>query len=209
MQFILDILLIAIFGLLVFRGFRRGFIRSILGLGRLILAFVITAVFGSKFSGWLDETLINPPIFELVNGKLTTLGEKANGSIENLHDSIPDFLSSHLGGEIGGVTGNIDATVDQWSHTIANGLSGAIATVLGTVLLFVLSFLVLTVVLLILSKIISKTIFNGPDKLLGLVMGAISGVIAVILLSKVLGALVTVFGQEQLIYDSIILKLFA
>ncbi len=209
MQYLFDILLIAAFGLLVLRGYLRGFIRSILGFGRLILAFLITVLFGSAFSGWLDQTLINPPVYKFVNGKLVALADQANGSMENLLGSMPDSFASHLGDEVGGVTGNIDATVEQWSHTISNGISGAIAAVVGTILLFVLSFLALTLLMIVISKIVSKTPFAGPDKLLGMAVGAFNGVIAVILLSKVLAPFLIAIGQRELVDASLLLRFFS
>ena len=45
MQTVIDILLIVVFALLVFRGWWRGFMKSILSLGRLILSLVITIPF--------------------------------------------------------------------------------------------------------------------------------------------------------------------
>lgn len=50
-----DILLIALFAFLVFRGWYRGFTRSILGVARLVLTFLITATLGAT----VGRTFIN------------------------------------------------------------------------------------------------------------------------------------------------------
>ncbi len=210
MQYLLDIILLAVFAILVIRGWRRGFLESLLGLGRLVLAFIITNVFNSQVAAWLDKTFINPPVYSYVSNKLGGLAESANGSITDLFNSIPDSLSTHLGGDIAGVTGDIDATVAQWSRNISDGISGAVSSVLGTILLFVVSFLVLTIVLKLLSGVVKKLpIIGTVNSVLGLVLGVVSGIVVVILLSKVLGPFMIAIGQEDLVDASKILKLFA
>ena len=57
MQVVLDIILLAVFGFLTFRGFWRGFVKSALCMGRSVLTLVITILFGGSFAAWLSETI--------------------------------------------------------------------------------------------------------------------------------------------------------
>ena len=213
MQLVIDILLIAVFGLLVFRGWWRGFVKSILSLGRLILSFVITILFGSAFSGWLDEKFVNPPVFESVFKKFSDIAadvtSTAEGSVDALVEQIPEGFRGYLDLEAVDPTAKIDALVEQWSHTVADGISKVIATVLGFILLFILSFLVLTVVIFIVSKVAKLPAIKTVDKLLGLVVGIFSGAVAVIIISIILGAILGVVGQGELVENSFMLRLFS
>ena len=213
MQLVIDILLIAVFGLLVFRGWWRGFVKSILSLGRLILSFVITILFGSAFSGWLDEKFVNPPVFESVFKKFSDIAadvtSTAEGSVDALVEQIPEGFRGYLDLEAVDPTAKIDALVEQWSHTVADGISKVIATVLGFILLFILSFLVLTVVIFIVSKVAKLPAIKTVDKLLGLVMGVISGAVAVIIISVILSAVLGVIGQGEVVEASFMLRLFS
>ena len=47
MTHIPDILLVAVFACLAFRGWRRGFMRSVLGVARLVLSFLVTVTLGA------------------------------------------------------------------------------------------------------------------------------------------------------------------
>ncbi len=209
MWIVIDLLLVALLAWLTFRGFKRGFFRSIFGLGRLILAVIITVIFRAPFSAWLDKTFINPPVFDAVHEKLTALGERAGGDLTTLLNSLPHALSAQLGGDPGGYEGNIDATVEQWSHSIAGNLSEAISSVIGTVLLFILAFLLLSVAVFFVSKLLLASPFAGIDRLLGAILGGVSGILAVILVAMVLAAVLTACGQQDIVVRSLLLRLFA
>ena len=156
MQTVIDILLIVVFALLVFRGWWRGFMKSILSLGRLILSLVITILFGSAFAGWLDEKFVNPPVFDAVFEKFSDIAAdvtaSAEGGIDALVEKIPEAFRGYLDLETVDPAAEINALVEEWSHTVADGISKVISTILGFILLFVISFIVLTVVIFICKK---------------------------------------------------------
>ena len=213
MQLVIDILLLVIFALLVFRGWRRGFMKSVLGLGRLILSVIITIIFGSAFADWLDVKFINPPVYEKVFAKFSDIAADitatAEGGVDALVEKIPDAFRGYLDLEAVDPTAEINALVEQWSRTVADSISGVISTVLGYILLFVLAFLVLTLVILIVGKFAKLPAIKTVDKLLGLLMGIVSGAIIVMVLSVLLGALLGVIGQGDAVEASFMLRLFS
>lgn len=210
---LLDILLIAVFAILVFQGWRRGFFKSVLRVGRLILSVVLTVIFGSSVAAWMDETFINPPVYKVVFDKLSSIADDvaatANGSVDAMVEKIPEGFRDHLDLSSVDPTAGLNALVEEWSNTVAGSISLVIATVLGYVLLFVACFLVLTVVIAIVGKLAKLPLLKTADKILGLVMGVVSGAIAVIAISVILGALLGVFGQGELVENSFMLRLFS
>lgn len=210
---LLDILLIAVFAILVFQGWRRGFFKSVLRVGRLILSVVLTVIFGSSVAAWMDETFINPPVYKAVFDKLSSIADEvaatANGSVDAMVEKIPEGFRDHLDLSSVDPTAGLNALVEEWSNTVAGSISLVIATVLGYVLLFVACFLVLTVVIAIVGKLAKLPLLKTADKILGLVMGVVSGAIAVIAISVILGALLGVFGQGELVENSFMLRLFS
>ncbi len=213
MQLVIDILLIVIFGLLVFRGWWRGFMKSVLSLGRLILSLVITIIFGASFAAWIDAKFVNPPIFEAVFKKLSDVAAEvtasAEGGIDALVEKIPEAFRGYLDLESVDPTAEINALVEQWSHTVADGISKIVATVIGYILLFVLAFLVLTVVIFIVTRFAKLPAIKTVDKLLGLVVGLFSGAVAVIFISVILSAILGVIGREAVVEGSFMLRFFS
>jgi uncharacterized membrane protein required for colicin V production len=213
MQLIIDVLFIVVFLMVVFRGWRRGFVKSVLGLGRLILSLVITVAFGATFAAWIDEKFVNPPVFEAVFQKFSDIAAEvtatAEGGIEALVEKIPEFFRSYLDLEALDPTAEINALVEEWSRTVADGISKVISTVLGHVLLFILAFLALTIVVFIVGKIAKLPAIRTVDKILGLLLGIVSGAITVVVISIILSALLSAFGQDAVVEGSFVLRLFA
>lgn len=213
MQLVIDILFAVIFLLLVFRGWRRGFMKSVLSLGRLILSLIITIAFGATFAAWIDEKFVNPPVFDAVFKKFSEVAAEvtatAEGGIDALVEKIPEFFRGYLDLEALDPTAEINALVEEWSHTVADGISKVIATVIGYILLFALAFLALTIVIFIVSKVAKLPAIRTVDKLLGLLLGIVSGVISVIIISVILSALLSAFGQDAVVEGSFVLRLFS
>ena len=90
MNVLIDILLVALFAFMAIRGYFKGFLKMVLSFGRLILSVVITLIFGAAFSGWIDKTFVNPPIYERVYGKPSELAGGAVTSVDsgNLGDGF-------------------------------------------------------------------------------------------------------------------------
>lgn len=145
MNVVFDLILLAILGLFAFWGYRKGLIRMVLSLGRLILAVVITVTVGSPFSTWLHERIM---------------------------PSSPALL----------------------------------AAVSGHVLLFLLAFVLLTMAMVILGKLADLPLIRTGDKLLGLGVGCVSGLITVALVSSVLYAVVYITGNMSAYDDSVVFQ---
>ena len=213
MQLVIDVLFMAVFAIPVFRGWRRGFTKSILGLGRLVLSLVITILFGSAFAGWIDETFINPPVFEAVSKKFSSIAAEvtasAEGGIDALVEKIPEAFRGYLDLTNVDHTAEINALVEQWSRTVADGISKVISLILGFVLLFVISFVLLTAVIFIIGKLVKLPVIRTVDKLLGLAVGIFNGAAVVMVSSVILGAILGLMGQGELVEGSFMLRLFA
>ena len=145
MNVIFDLALLVIFGLFAFWGYRKGLIRMVLSLGRLILAVLITVMLGSSFSSWLHRMFMT---------------------------SYPALLAS----------------------------------IIGHVLLFLLAFALLTFAIYFLGKLAELPLIRTGDKLLGLAVGCISGLITMALVSSVLYAVVYITGNMSAYDDSVIFR---
>ena len=213
MQLVIDVLFMAVFAIPVFRGWRRGFTKSILGLGRLVLSLVITILFGSAFAGRIDERFINPPVFEAVSKKFSSIAAEvtasAEGGIDALVEKIPEAFRGYLDLTTVDPAAEINALVEQWSRTVADGISKVISLILGFVLLFVISFILLTVAIFIVNKLVKLPVIQSVDKILGLAVGAFSGAVTVVVLSILLSAILGLVGQGELEEGSFMLRLFA
>ena len=212
MQILLDALLMAVFAFLAYRGWRRGLARSVLGFSRMILSFVVTALFGSSFARWINEGFINPRVYSAVHGRLSDISleisSTSEGGAEAFAERLPKMFRQYVELDSIDPTAKVSSLVEKWSHTVADGISKVVSTVLGYALLFLLSFLALTIVMMVVGGLAKLPVIRTVDRLLGLAGGILSGMIAVFILSVVLGAILSLTGQEDILDGSLTLRLF-
>ena len=211
MHALLDALLVSVFALFVLRGYSRGLSRSVLGLGRTVLSFAVTALLGSSFARWINQGFVYPRVYSSVHERLSHLASDvtsiSGGGLEALADRLPKVFCQYVDLANIAPTEKVSAVVEEWSLTVADGISKVVSTVLGFVLLFLLAYLALTVVMTLVGGLVRLPVIRTVDKLLGLAGGVISGLIALFVLTLVLGALLSLTGHEDVLDRSLLLRL--
>ena len=207
MRSLLDVLLVAVIVLFAVLGYRRGLVRSLAGVGRLILAVLVTGVLATPVSGLLDAKLIRPPVQNYVGERLSAIAARTEGGVSALYDAIPPFLRVHLSeGDV--AAPSLGVAVIRWADTISRAISGAVSSLLGTVLVFLVAFVTVPLVLRLLSSIVRAIpLVSGIDRLLGLALGGAVGIAAVALSSRMIAALLVAFGRPEWVEASRILHL--
>lgn len=152
---LLDILMVALFAVVAFLGFKRGFVKTVLSSARLLLAILITYLLGSHISSWVRNTFTEP----------------SESGVENL-------------------------------------AADALSVVIGYLLTFLLSFVILAVATWFLGKVLSLPVLKQFDKLLGLVVGLVSGFVVVCLVSTLIWVLLKAMDDLDTYSKTTILKFF-
>lgn len=147
MNVLFDIVLVALFGFMVLRGLIRGFLKTVLSFGRLMITVILTVLLGGRFSGWIGNT----------------------------------FFPDHA-------------------------MSSVLAAVIGYVLLFIIIYIALTVVIHLVGIITKLPLLRTGDRILGLLVGAVSGLLAVALVSSVLYLILYLSGDLSAYENSTVFK---
>lgn len=211
MNIVLDLLLLALFAFFVIRGYHKGFFKSVLGFGRLILSIILTVIFGPMMAKWLDNAFIHPPIYDSVHEKLAAMAASASENTAQFLSDIKDKYGVLLDGaaledEAESAGASMDAMVETYSTSISSAISGVISTVLGYVLFFILAFVALTIAIWLVSRITKLPILKQCDKLLGLLLGLLSALCVVTLLSTIFYGIIYATGNMAAYEDSILFK---
>ena len=193
----LDLLFVATVALFAVVGYRRGLVRSLAGVGRLILAVLVTVALSTPVSHLLDARVIHPPVQSYVGERLSAIAARTEGSVFELYAAVPTVLRAHLSEGDTAVLG-LEAAVTRWTDTVSHAVSGALSSILATVLVFVIAFVTLPWLLGLLSRIVHAIpLVSGLDRLLGLALGGVSGIAAVALLSRVVAAFLIAAGHPD------------
>lgn len=189
MGFFLDLALLLLIGFTVVRCWRRGFVRSALGTAKTLVSVILTYIFGSGVSSWLNETFIGPRVTDYVYGRFVAMFEDGAEVFDPSHivANMPDWLrvlfdvttadSAGTGADYAGMTEATAQQLYEMAENFAAPLANVISDLIGYVTVFVLSMLLLSVASYVLGKIADLPIIRTCDRLLGLVLGVVCAVL--------------------------------
>lgn len=152
---LLDILTILLFAVIVFLGFKRGFVKTVLSSAHLLLTILITYLLAPPVTSWVRDAFVGSP----------------EGGAEEL-------------------------------------ASKALAVMIGYALTFVLSFVILTVVTWLLCKVLTLPVLKQCDKVLGILLGVLSGFVAVCFVSTMIWVLLKITGDLDTYSKTTLVRFF-
>lgn len=210
LPWIIDGLLIAVAVAMIVIGVVRGFIKTVIESAKLVvsilLAVLIGGLLGNFFQVTFIEGLVREPVYGWVDETVTTVSEELN--VDGVMAELPDFLiGDELRAEIEEATSqeSRDAMVADITEAITEPLSIAISKVLGYAVVFVVAFLALSVVAWLLNKWAeSNEVVNAVNRVLGGILGAVSAIVTLLLVSSVIRMF---WGDAAFYQSSILLKL--
>ena len=229
MGWMIDLLLIALFLIPLWISWKRGFVRSIIGFASLLIALLITCLYTSALGQCYDAWFVRRHVAKQVSGTLEKLARDSAGALnfDQLFENPPETLvklTNRFGVSIddlqeryrSAVVDRADNLADQLADFLTANASETISAILAAITLFFGSRLILWLLSLMLSLLVELPILKQLDSLLGLLLGGLSGLILVIVVSGLLFRLLPAlaaaypdtFGKWDL-NDSSILCFFA
>lgn len=183
MSLLIDVIVIAAFAGCLIRGIKKGFIKSIIG-----IVIVIAAIIGSvQFSPALGNTLNNKFIHKSVVS--AAKDSIPNVDVDALINEMPPAFKKSLDRfrtdpeDVKELFENsdIEETDDQKrtriAEKMASPLSKAISRALAFLIIFVVLYLVLFIISIIVCAVVKLPLLRTADKLLGALLGGVSGIL--------------------------------
>lgn len=198
MSVILDVLLIVIFAAIVYSAAKVGFVRSLLELlavaAALFLSFQLSPVIAhSVYDSYFDEKIVTA-IEEQTDGNFdaSAVADKVEITISAMPEELVSVAKS-VGVDTGKIKKQIAAqefSADNIAEELTEKVAEPIVTGALTAVIFAVLAIILLIVLNIIADLIAK-LFNIPlvgpvNKLLGAALGAVRGVLVIVLLGTIL-----------------------
>ena len=182
MGVIIEISLIVILGFCIFRGYKKGLVRSF-----LVFVNSIAALVGSfLLANWLTTGLVKYFPFPGIGANL---GSFLQNEIEfsgnlNINELLQGYgLPSGISQTI---SDSINSSVSTIGSSVKQAVSDSVNYLLSYIIIFILAFVILIIVLNIITRIIDGIvklpILNQANKLLGLLFGLCKGILIVFVL---------------------------
>lgn len=192
MNFIIDVLVLALLVALAIVGVKKGFIKSACELLGIFIAVFLASYLGDILSEALYNNVFRPGIYEKL---LETTGNlSVEAAAENFFGSLEPFVLSFF--EMNGIT--LESVTEAYTGfgekaalAITDAISPAFISLIK-VFVFAVLFIVLVVLIELLAKLLTKVIKLTILKKVNQILGAVLGVLkATVIVWVVLAALVS------------------
>ncbi len=200
MNIILDIFALAVFIFSIYRGYKKGFVKTVLKLCSGIVCLILAISLSPTVGQFLNDNYISPALEGVITDKISELTasadtsqtdidkiieeepnefiqilEKFNVDFETFKEKFNQFSSSS-------VENASQATIEY----VAKPLSETVSYIVSFILILLVSSLVLAVVTFLLDKIVKLPILKTANKFLGMVAGILFGLLWVYVLAMVM-----------------------
>lgn len=223
MFIVIDIILVAIFALMVFLAAKKGFIKSLLDFVAVIMAFVLafalsTPVAQAVYDGFVEEIILDAVTAQIDENDFDAVvaAEEVVEVFEELPDAVINLAAS-IGIDFDKITDEIDFdeieptdSVKRLVRKIGEPLAVRIMSGVFFILLAVIFIIILKAAVIVISKVAKLPVIGQADTLLGGVLGALKGILVIALICTILRAFFMSGDSEfsAMVNESIIIKLF-
>ena len=210
MNWILDIVVVAVFVLSVIIGFKKGFIQSVVSLVSLLAALLVAFWMSSVVANGVYTTFVEPPIKEALVEAIGVPTDSLQGDFDRAMGALPAFAVSFM--EENGITSStlVEKLSSATFETAEQMATAIMKTVVQPAIFFLIrciAFVILFIILLFLCKFLGKFLggiikhspFKKADKLLGGVLGAVKGLLWTVVIVTVIQMIVAFSAEDALI----------
>lgn len=173
---ILTIIILAVFAICVFSGFKKGFLKTAFSLVSWIVVLVLCNFATPMVTDLLiQNTDIEVVVEQTVNEKVMAMIEQAvqNSNVSELEATLPAELKDMLLGEHESISDLLTNTTELNLTPVVDGIIG----ILGFVITVIVLRIAMVVVELLLGVVAKLPLIGPMDKLLGIACGAGKGLI--------------------------------
>lgn len=215
MAYVLDIGVILIFGVCLLVGYCRGFIKSVGRVAAFIGAAIVALLLCETVAGFIFDSFVGPAVQDKVVEGLNSANTSLSQSVDNALHNLPEFITNALsnqgikdGGDVlGQLSGGSQAPTAMAERITADVVRPVMISVIkgiSFIVLFFVAMAILLVVVRLLDKIFKLPLLKGVNRTLGLLVGAITGVLFVLLAVSVVQVITASSGPDSLITPALI-----
>ncbi len=181
MSFLVDIILVAVILIAVISGWKKGFIRTFMGLISFAASIVLTWLLYNPVSKFIYDKFLLGGISRYIENAFEAELGGSGASLGELFAELPDVFTNFLNrfsntnDAVTFYSENANATSAQLSRFMAEPIADSLSKIIAFVGLFIIIYIVLKLLTKLLDKIVKLPLLNGVNKFLGIVLGAVLG----------------------------------
>ena len=204
-----DLIVIILILFAIFKGYKKGFVKTGFGLVSFFIAIFITFMFykpvmsiikeKTEFETWLTEYLysmnLNEIFEENVSGDVIAKTESGEKYINNLPEIVVDMIG-------------LDTIKEDAKATIVEKIVEFTLKLLAIIIVYIVTKIILSIIVMLLNSVAQLPILKQFNELLGLVLGGILGLIRVYIICAII-TLISSISSSMILTEMINNSLFA
>ena len=208
MSYLLDAVLIVLFALCVWIGWKRGFIKTISGLIALAVAVIVASTFSTPIANAVYTGTVEPAVLstleEKINSEVLPTAEQLDAAIDEMPSLVATLLEVGDMGSGAAILEQVDAV--ESGKSAASTITDCVVTpivlplmqMLCSVVLFAAAYLIASILLRVLDLVAKLPVLKQLNSVLGVVAGALTGAAWVIFAARILFTLAWLGVAERL-----------
>lgn len=211
MALAIDISIILIIALIVWRSAVHGFVRSVIEVVGYVLSAIIALSISSAIADAVYDNIFRPKVISAVQAVADETSVNAKSFAEDVWDNLPSFISGTVGffGSKEDAINGIDSCVQKGGNSAAQNIADKVVKPIAINLVRTFSSTIMFIILLAVVKLLAKAVnrmFNIPvvgsiNATLGGVIGVAKGVVLVFVLVFVIRIAVNAMSGEFWIFN--------
>lgn len=217
MAYILDGVVILIFLLAIWLGYRRGFIKSTIRLVGCVVAVALAWGLSAPISSGIYDKMISDSIESKIASQIEKTGtQSVDNALTGVLDELPSAVTNALKlfdlGTPEQIKSKLDGSIDESAQQLSRTIENKVVRPAAISMLRILCFFILFIIFMVLAGIASAAIgrvFRLPvlrqtDGALGAIFGALQGVLIVFVAVSVISLIATSSKSGDKITRSVI-----
>ncbi len=210
MNYVIDGILLLILLLSCILGIRKGFIKTLFGLGAAIFSVIISF----KFKETLAKIFSDKWFYDVVYNKIYTyvdgIKETVNATGESVYSALNNGFLKYF--NVGNIEILDNESVENISQSVTKPISDILSETVAFVILFFATFIVVTILLKIINAIVKLPVLAQLNGLLGFAAGLLKGLVICFVVSTVFGIiypylrLESLANYEEMVNSTVIFK---
>ena len=97
LNWIIDFIVLVLIVIIIFAGYKKGFLRSILSLGGYLIATVFSFMFGRMIAEGIFDSMVKPWLTSMVETQVVAgTNQSLAAAVDNMYQNLPGYLSGPL-----------------------------------------------------------------------------------------------------------------
>lgn len=183
MNWVIDLIVLALIAVVIFAAYKKGFLRSVLSLVGFLIATVFSFTFGRMIAEGIFDSMVKPWLASTVESQVVA-GANNNlaAAVDNMYQNLPGYLSGPLDFLFGSkeqVISNIQNAMSGSSSTMTDAIVSLLKPMM-VVLISILTVLVLFLLCMFALRVIDKLLIQVRRiPVIGTFDGLLGGIVGV------------------------------